>query len=115
MGLYHDLVMPWELSPPCTEFEREHYRRKIWNEGGKASEDGSFLCGERWTSFEEYEAAIGTISAATRWREAHPEIANTDQDVVKKAFAKIRGILEPEGVKELCMVGPSVVVSLKRK
>ena len=114
MGLYHDLVMPWELSQPCTEFENESYRRSIWNEKGRASEDGSFLCGDRWTSLEDYEAAIGTISAATRWREAHPEIANTEEDVVKKAFAMIRGMLEAEGLKELCMVGPSVVVSLKR-
>jgi hypothetical protein len=115
MGLYHDLKMPWELNSPCPEFRREGYRRQIWNEDGQPSEDGSFLCGERWYSFEEFEKSIATISAATRWREAHPDIANTDKDAIKVAFQKIKDLLRPEGVKELCVVGPTVVVSLKRR
>lgn len=115
MGLYHDLRMPWEIEPACMEFEKEGFERRVWNEDGKASEDGSFLCGERWVSFEDFERSIGTISAATRWREAHADLAFGERDVIRVAFKKIRGLVEKNGVGELCMVGPSVVVSLKRR
>jgi hypothetical protein len=115
MGLYRDLKMPWELNSPCPEFEQEGYRRQVWNRDGQPSEDGSFLCGERWYSFDEFEKSIATISAATRWREAHPDIANTDKDIIRGAFKRLKDLLGPEGVEELCMVGPTVLVSVKRR
>ena len=115
MGLYKDLKMPWQLESPRSEFPREEYRRRVWNEDGRQSEYGSFLCGERWYSLDEFEKSIATISAATRWREAHPDIANTDKDVIKVAFKRIKDFLQPNGVEELCMVGPTVMVSMKRR
>lgn len=115
MGLYCDVRMPWELDQTCEEFEKSEYRRMVWNKDGKPDEDGSYLCDERISSFEGVEKSIATISAVTRWREAHPEIAHTEKDCVKAAFAKIREILRPEGVEELAMVGPTVLVTLKRR
>lgn len=114
MGLYHDLRMPWELAPPCKGFDEAGFRRQVWNEEGVPAGDGTFLCGERWVSVEEFERSIGTISAATRWREAHPRLVGTEDDVVKAAFGRIGALLEREGLERLCMVGPTVVVSLKR-
>ena len=72
MGLYKDLKMLWAISPPCTAFSKPSYRRQVWNEDGLPNNDGSYVCGERSMSLDEVEKAIATISAVTRWREAHP-------------------------------------------
>ena len=114
MGLYRDLKMPWQLDQLCAEFAEEGYRRQVWNEDGRAGEDGTFFCGEEVRSLEDVERGIATISAVTRWREAHPEIANTEEDCVRAAFGRIGEILRLEGVRELVMVGPTVLVTLKR-
>ena len=115
MGLYRDLSMPWELREGCAGFGEEGFRRRVWNEGGRAGEDGTFFSGEKVGRVEEVERAVATISAVTRWREAHPEIAGTEEDCVRVAFRRIREILEPDGVEELAMVGPTVLITLKRR
>ena len=115
MGLYKDFQMPWSLSVPCSSLPESTYRRQIWNEGGVAGDDGSYVCGERSMTLEETEQAIATISSVTRWREAHPQLANTNRDCVKAAFAKIRGILRPTGTEKITMVGPTVLVTVKKK
>jgi ubiquinone/menaquinone biosynthesis C-methylase UbiE len=114
MGLYHDLRMPWELGEVCEAFGEEGYRRQVWNEDGRPGEDGTFFCGEKVRTLEEVERGIATISAVTRWREAHPGIADTEEDCVRAAFARIREMLRPDGVEELVMVGPTVLITLKR-
>ena len=115
MGLYRDLGMPWELRGGCAGFGEEGFRRRVWNEGGRAGEDGTFFSGEKVGRVEEVERAVATISAVTRWREAHPGIAGTEEDCVRVAFRRIREILEPDGVEELAMVGPTVLITLKRR
>jgi trans-aconitate 3-methyltransferase len=78
MGLYNDLQMPWSLSVPQDQFPQHSYRRQIWNENGLPEPDGTYVCGEKTMTIDEAEKAISTISAVTRWREAHSDIAHTD-------------------------------------
>lgn len=114
MGLYNDFLMPWGISPPCGAFPVSTYLRQVWNDNGVAGEDGSYVCGERAMTLEETENAIATISAVTRWREAHPQIAHTAEDCVVAAFTKIRQILGAQKTDQIVMVGPSVLVTVKR-
>lgn len=113
MGMYADLHMPWSISPPCSSFLEASYRRQVWNEHGLALDNSSYLCGEPEMTLEEAEQAISTISAATRWREAHPDLAHTDKDCIKAAFAEIRGILGATENDKITMVGPTVLVTVK--
>lgn len=114
MGLYEDLKMPWSLEPPCHAFPSRSYHRQVWNEHGLSELDGSYVCGERVMSLDETEKAIATISAVTRWREAHPDLANTENDCVIAAFNRIKKILDMNSDGKITMVGPSVLVTLKR-
>lgn len=121
MGLYKDLEMPWSLFPKVSSFAQSSYRREIWNPDGVPNADGSYMCGERIMTLEEAEKAIATISAVTRWRETHPALAQTDQDCVKAAFAKIKHLLRSsveqgkveDGQEKIIMVGPTVLVTIK--
>ena len=114
MGMYPDLKMPWSISPPCSSFSESSYQRQVWNENGIPGDIGTYICGERELTLEEAENAIATISAVTRWREAHPDLAHTEHDCVMAAFAKIRDILLPYGQEKVTMVGPSVLVTVKK-
>ena len=115
MGLYDDLVMPWSISPPCPSFLQSSYIRQVWNEKGVPEDDGTYVCGEREMTLDETEKAIATISAVTRWREAHPKLASTEHDCVKAAFTKIRDMLRPEGIEHLTMVVPTVLITVKKR
>lgn len=101
MGLYHDLKMPWHIHSPCLSFEELSYQRQVWNQHGVQGNDGTYVSGEKVMSFDEVEKAIATISAVTRWREAHPDLARTESDCVKAAFSTIRRMLQPMGVDRL--------------
>ena len=115
MGLYHDLQMPWTISPPCADFRESGYQRQVWSENGEPEADGSYVSGKKDMTLEDEEKAIATISAVTRWREAHPKLAHTEEDCVRVAFAKIRRLLETTGTEKLTMVGPSVLVTVKKQ
>jgi trans-aconitate 3-methyltransferase len=112
MSGYKGLEMPWSLRSPCNEFDRGSYVRRVWNENGVPETDGSFMCGEKAQSLEDAESSVATSSSVTRWREAHPKAAHTDQDCVVSAFASIRRILGP-GARMLTTAGPTVLLLLK--
>ena len=114
MNEYKDLRMPWSIFPPCSSFSETSYRRQVWNEKGLPSKDGSYVYGERTTTLEEAEQAIATISAVTRWRDAHAELANTPEDCVRAASAQIRRILGPEEADRFTMVGATVLITVKK-
>jgi SAM-dependent methyltransferase len=114
MGLYNDLRMPWSISTPCNDFPESSYSRQVWNPNGMPEPDGSYVCGEKVMTLDEAEQAIATISAVTRWREAHPKLAHTDKDCVVAAFKQIKSILDAGPDDKITMVGPTVLVTLKR-
>lgn len=114
MRLYDDVVMPWELSSPCHAFTEASYTRHVWNENGMWEQNGRYVCEERVVTLDEAEKAMGTVSPVTRWREAHPELVNTDEDCVRAAFIRIKEILNAGPEDKITMVGPSVLVAAKK-
>ncbi|KAK5174555.1 uncharacterized protein LTR77_001636 [Saxophila tyrrhenica] len=115
MGMYADLKMPWSLGEPCMAFAESSYRYQVWNlHGVPEKADGGYVCGEKVMTVDETEKAVATISAVTRWREAHSELAHTQDDCVVAAFNEIKAILGVGGDEKITMVGPSVLVTLKK-
>lgn len=118
ISVYKDLQMPWSISPPCEAFPEAGYKYQIWNpDGAPDPVDGSYMNGLRPMTFEDAATWIGTISAATRWREAHPDIAHTEEDCIIAAFARIRSIMRAAGKTEdkITFVGPTGLVTVKKR
>lgn len=123
MGLYKDLQMPWSLKSPCGAFPESRYERKVFNAEGKPDANGKYMCGVRTLKLDDAAKGIATISAATRWREAHPQLADTEKDCVNGAFSRIRSILReradqgavPFGEEMISLVGPTVLVTVKKR
>lgn len=114
MNLYEDMKMPWSIANPCTAFPKSLSRRRVWNSRGQPEQDGSYVCGERVLTLDEAEKSVGTISAVTRWRNANPQFAGTEKDCVRAAFQEIGAILDCHPEDKITMVGPSVLITLKK-
>lgn len=89
---YIDLPMPWTLEHPVSEFEQSSFERKDLGE--------AFFSSQVEFSLAQYGKVLSTGSAITRWREAHPDLVDTDQDVVTMLLKKIETLLYEAGVEK---------------
>ncbi|KAH7014240.1 uncharacterized protein B0I36DRAFT_338458 [Microdochium trichocladiopsis] len=106
--LYRGLAMPWDVEKDLG-FDRESFRRVEWAtawEGGEVRPMDEFFApvsqaggvvgaspgtvtaaapsGPPKITTEIMEMMMSTGSPVIRWREAHPELVGTEQDVVRK-------------------------------
>ncbi|KAJ6110262.1 hypothetical protein N7486_002497 [Penicillium sp. IBT 16267x] len=91
---YLDLILPWNLEHPVPEFEEAEFVRKDWD----PSEN--FLAHQPEVSLDIMEKTFETMSPAVRWREAHPETAGTEGDIVKIYRRTIERLLHEAGVEK---------------
>ncbi|OCL02453.1 S-adenosyl-L-methionine-dependent methyltransferase [Glonium stellatum] len=90
--MYDNLELPWAADPTQTAFPKDKFQRFDWDRGG-LSDGKDFFGGSQEFPMAVYEQALGTVSAVTRWREAHPELVGTERDCVTEALAKLRQVL----------------------
>ncbi|TKA72883.1 hypothetical protein B0A55_06653 [Friedmanniomyces simplex] len=97
---YDDLPLPWDGADgeAVATFDKASFKRVQWDREGLPSApplpDGSpgpFLFGREMT-FKQAEKALSTSSSVIRWREAHPDKAGTEEDVVKIMIKRVRDI-----------------------
>lgn len=91
---YVDLPLPWTLELPVGEFNKGSLFRKDWGVGE------TFFMGETEVDFNMFEKIMATASPQTRWRQAHPELAGTDQDVLRILRREIERLLHEVGVEK---------------
>ncbi|KAL6716120.1 hypothetical protein ACLMJK_005686 [Lecanora helva] len=95
---YENLLLPWNVQPSVEGFSESGYTRKDWDRDGILSDGEHFFLGDHVATKTQAEKVLGTGSMATRWRKAHPELAGTEQDVVKRM---IRDVWEVIGREEV--------------
>ena len=93
-NMYDDLMLPWEADPAQKEFPREMFRRYDWDRNGVLSDGQDFLGASSEVPLDYLDRLMGTASAVTRWREAHPDLANTDRDCVVEHVRQLRSVLQ---------------------
>lgn len=116
--LYVDLQMPWTVEPAVVEFDRASLFRRLWNPDGEPDERGEFFMGQHEADLDTMEKMVGTASPVTRWREAHPADAGTEQDVVRIMRREMEKALHEAGVekgKELIKGGVAGVLLMVKK
>jgi SAM-dependent methyltransferase len=94
--LYVDLPLPWTLTPPIPDFDDAMFRKE-W--GPDTSED-FFVSGPDSISMDRFERIMSTMSPITRWRDAHPDAVDTDDDIVKIWRRGIERLLHEAGVEK---------------
>ncbi|KAK7991665.1 methyltransferase domain-containing protein [Apiospora saccharicola] len=113
--LYRNFAYPWDMDPPLPDFDRASFFRKEWDPNAWESD---FII-QPPASLDTMEKVLATVSPVQRWREAHPDLAGTDKDVVKMLRRDIEKILHEAGVekgKETLKAGiAGVLVIVKKK
>lgn len=91
---YVGLGMPWDDASTAALFDREAFLRKEWDNESLLSDGETASNITYQATLTTIEKFTGTVSAVTRWREAHPDLAGTDQDCVKAVMAELREALD---------------------
>ncbi|TDZ66054.1 Trans-aconitate 3-methyltransferase [Colletotrichum trifolii] len=115
---YEDLPLPWTLENPIAAFDESTFFRKDWNKDGYVGEGEDFFLGQNIWDMESIEKIMGTVSPVTRWREAHPDLAGTERDVVVMLRRQIESLLHEAGVeegKEKIVTGVAAVLLMVKK
>lgn len=93
-NLYIDLPLPWTLDNKVPEFDEASYFRRTWEAGD------DFMKGDQSVNMKGLEMIMSTTSPVARWREAHPDLVGTEQDVTRVLRRKIEKLLHEAGVEE---------------
>jgi trans-aconitate 3-methyltransferase len=113
MNMYDDLDLPWTIPNPVTAFPQSSFVKYGYDRDGVLSNGVSFFGGGRESSLDEMEKGYGTASMVTRWREAHPDLVGTDNDVVKVFVNELREALPADHQK--VMEGSATAILLFKK
>ncbi|KAF6823864.1 methyltransferase domain-containing protein [Colletotrichum plurivorum] len=97
---FEALPLPWTMKDPVAGFDQESFSRKVWNEDGKVPSDEEFFLNHQILDLNGMEEYLATVSSTARWRQANPEAAGTERDVVKVFTRKVEDILQEAVVEE---------------
>ena len=99
-GLYRELGMPWDAATAegaaegaGVAFPEHEFVRREWDVGGQVGVGQRFFRGHEVISLEDFAGGLATASMVTRWREAHPELVGTHEDVVAVTVRELREAL----------------------
>jgi len=104
MGGYADLPLPWTKNPGARndeaanavarQFDEAKFVRRDW------AADEEFFVSNSEVNLDGFEKLMATVSAQTRWNQAHPELVGTDKDVIKILRREIEEALHEAGVEK---------------
>ena len=115
-SLYADLPLPWDAQ--VAGFDESSFLRREWDVDGILSDGHDYFGGTDEGTLASLEKSLGTASMVTRWNEAHPEMAHTDQNCVTVAMKQVRDAMGlkagEEETAKLRTGSASVLLLIKR-
>ncbi|KAL1877011.1 hypothetical protein Daus18300_002620 [Diaporthe australafricana] len=87
---YRDIILPWDSADTASLFDEKSFKRLEWDVDGNLTDGIDFFGGSKGTTLAEMREGMSTASMVTRWRDAHPEKAGTDQDCVNVLIEKLK-------------------------
>ena len=110
--MYDNLPLPWDVTPPVTAFSPSCFVRQEWDRDGILSNGKEFFGQSQEGSLDELERGLSTASMVTRWRNANPELAETEKDCVRTTMKELREALSGQ---EAFIQGSGTVLLLFKK
>jgi hypothetical protein len=101
-NMYNQLAMPWNLDPAVSEFSETTHLRYGWTQAGKFEAGADdFFSGSHEQTLKELGESLGTASMVTKWRNANPKLAGTDQDCVNITIHRMAKAMGADGRDDL--------------
>lgn len=91
---YEALPLPWTLEQPITELDRDSFYRKDW------TVDEDFVDIPNEVNLDFMETVMASGSPQVRWREANPDKAGTEEDILRVTRREIERLLHNAGVEK---------------
>ncbi|EPS44339.1 hypothetical protein H072_1673 [Dactylellina haptotyla CBS 200.50] len=98
--LYLHQPRPWTVDPPVPEFDESSFLRYEWGTDEKSFPATEFFKYSPPANMDQLELVMGTASPVIRWREAHPELTGTEQDICKIMRREVEEALWAAGVEK---------------
>lgn len=111
-GLYDDLLMPWQTEPPVPGLPKSSFVKHVYDRDGVLSDGKDFFGGGRMVTLSHINKILSTTSPVVRWREAHPDLVDTDQDVVAVLVKELAKYLDGQ---QTVVAGGGVAILLFKK
>lgn len=105
--------MPWEGPSPIASFPQSHFTKHEFDREGVLSNGEDFFGGSQKITFQQVEKILSTGSSIIRWREAHPELVGTEDDLVSVLFRRVKEML-PERMESVEVGGGTVILLFKK-
>ena len=111
--MYDRLGMPWDGPSPITSFPRSLYIKHEFDRDGIPSNGKDFFGGSQAITFAQVEKILSTGSPVVRWREAHPDLVGTKDDLVAKLVDEVREFVGEQ--ESLEVVGGTAILLFKKE
>ena len=109
---YDELVLPWQCEPPVEAFPKDKHVRQDWDRDGLREGAEQFFVGGQQMTIRQTGRVLSSASPVIRWREAHPHLAHTKDDVIEKGLREVRDLV---GQEEIAIGKSSVLLLFKKQ
>lgn len=109
--------MPWDQVQTASLFDKGNFLHRVWMSSDGTGTDGQVYffdtnATKDWP-LPVVEKMLDVSSPVTRWREAHPDLAGTDEDCLKvhmRQICEVMGV--PKGEEHKATIRGAVGISL---
>lgn len=95
---YCGLLLPWHEQVQNPAFDEGHFYHKEWS-GRSNGDTDEFFASQPSVDLDSMEQVMGsTAGPYLEWRKAHPELAGTEQDLLRRGRREIERLQREVGV-----------------
>lgn len=94
------LSLPWQENIGITDFDESTFYRKRWPGQGGNDNDDFFISQPRFDLDTMEQIMSATAGPYLEWRKSHPDIAGTEQDLLRRSRREIERLQRAVGVEE---------------
>lgn len=103
--IYRNLLLPWHeaVQDVACAFDRANLYQRLWTgrEGRGSHDADDFFSSQPRVDLDTMEQIMGiTAGPYLDWRNAHPDLAGTEQDMLRRSRREIERLQREVGVEE---------------
>lgn len=98
---YRDLLLPWHDTVQSQEFDRTNVYHRLWTGKDTENDADEFFSSQPKCDLDTMEHIMSnTAGPYLEWRKAHPDLAGTEQDMLRRSRREIERLQQEVGVKK---------------